>query len=363
MHSGEKIGSYGAVSLITTLIITKALISAPSLYAKQSGPAGWLEVLLSGIFEVIILSIILKFMSQFDDMDLIDIARYTFGKVGSLIVGAGASVVFLISGAAVFRSFAELVRDTVIRGISYEAISIFVLAAGIVAGIVGLKTQINLNGLILPGVIASLIIIALINFSRYSLSNILPLFGTGITNVAKNAVLKNSSFFELGIFLFLAPYLGGFSRVKKTCFTALIFSVLLSSVIALCYQLAVPYEAASTFALPLYQMTRMIKAGTFFQRIEPLNVFIWGGTMLLYIGICIYMAAFCHKKAFNIKDSKPLTYVFAQIICSLALIPGSETNVERIYDFLLTYSYVAYPILPLFLLIIFTAFSKKKAEV
>lgn len=363
MNQSKQIGTWGTVSLIITLILTKILISAPSLYAKQSASAGWLEVLISGIFEIFVLTIVFKLALNFEHMDLIDISQHSFGHIGRIITGILSCVVFIISSAAVFRCFGELIRNTVIRGISYDNVAFFMLLVGITGAFLGFRVLLNLNGLMLPFLLGAIVLVLLINAPRYSVSNILPVLGAGGKAIISNALLKNASFYEIGFILFLLPYLKEKTAVKKIGFTALVIAILLTSIITLFYQLSVPYEAAGTFALPLYQMTRMIKAGTFFQRIEPLNTFIWGGAMYLYVGVGIRMAAYIYKKTFSLPRTEPLVFVFALIICLLALIPGSETSVERIYDFLMTYSYIVYPLLPVLLLICATVFSAKNRGV
>lgn len=359
MNDNQQVGIWGAVSLIVTLITTKMLISAPSLFAKQSASAGWIEVTISGIFELFVLAIILKLMSSYENMDIIDISEKHFGKFGRIMAGTLSMVVFVISSAAVFRCFCELIRNTVMRGMSYDDISLFLLVASIVSAYIGMRKLISLSGLMLPFIIGAIVLVLLINLPRYSVTNILPIAGVGIKDLTRNALLKNASFYELGIFIFLLPYLKDKTSVKKICFTGLLISVFLSSIITLFYQLSVPYEAAGTFALPLYQMTRMIKAGTFFQRIEPLNIFIWGSAMYSYVGVGVRMSAHIYKKTFKIPQTRPLVFAFAYIVSLIALIPGSETSVEQIYDFMMTYSYLAYPVFPLLLLIVCSLFQKK----
>lgn len=362
MKQDTKLGTYESVALIVTLTITKALISAPTLYVAHSKSAGWMEVLLSGLFELLVLYVILQLSYNFPKADIIDIARYSLGNGAAVITGVLSTCVIIISTAAVFRSFGELVRNTIMRSVSYEYISFFLLAAGISAAYLGLKTQINVNCFIAPIIIISVCIIFFIDSSRYSLTNIQPFLGVGMTKITQNALLKNASFFEIGIILFLFPYFSDKSSVKRISFTALLVSIAVIVSITLVYQLSVPYEAAETFAMPLYQMTRMIKANTFFQRIEPLNMFLWSGAMFLYISTGIWLCTHVCKKTFLLSDNRPLVFIFSAIICLLALIPGSETSVEKIFDFLITYSYIAYPILPLILLLLASAF-KNKGEV
>ena len=353
------VGTYGLITLMITLIITKLLTSAPSLYARHSYGAGWLEVLISGLFEALVLCIVLKLFLKFDNLDLIDISEKILGKIGRVFVGLISIFIFSISSAAILRSFAEMIRNTAMRGMMYEYLVLAVFITGTIGALLGIRTIANLNGLILPVLIISVVVILAINFSRLSILNISPFLGRGGEILLYNSICRNSTFYEIGTILFLTPYIREKAAVKKIGFTALLVSVFLSTLIALFYQLSVPYEAAGTFSYPFYQMTRMLKAGTFFQRIEPLNIFIWGGCAFVYVSFGIWLCSDVFKKTFNLSDRKPTVYLFATIVCFFALIPGSETSVERIFDFLITYACFAYPLFPAVLLI-FACILKRK---
>lgn len=359
MSNDKNIGSFSASAFMISLICAKIFISAPSYYVKQSASAGWLEVFIRGIFEVIVLAVILRLLNGFEGMDIIDIAQSSFGSAGRVVIGVISCGVFLVSAAAVFRCYAELIRNCIINHITYEYMSIFILAAVIIAAYLGLKTQISLNGLIIPLLGIAVIIMLLVIYPLYSETNISPLLGWGFGKTLSNALLKNASYFEMGILLFIVPYLSTKKDVKKIAFTSIGLSIAVLSGITLCYQLAVPYQAASSFTLPMYQMTRMLKAGTFMQRLEPLIVFVWSGSLFIYIGTGIWFAGNTFKKTFSLSASRPMVFIFSEIVCLLALIPGSETSVERIYDFILSYAYVVYPLLPLVLLIAARAFKKR----
>ncbi len=352
MDKEKQIGTFGAVSILTALISAKIFLSAPAFYAKHSAGAGWLEVLISGIFELFVLAVILKLMSAFPEMDIIDAAEYSFGGFGRIITGFICSALFLLSAAAVFRCFCEMIRNCIIESISYEYVALFIAAAVVAAAYLGGRTTLHLNNLIFPLVLISAGIVLLISVSRYNVQNIKPILGYGAKELTTNALLKNSSYYELGTLLLFIPYLSGKNHVKKIGFTALCVSIILLSGIALLYQMAVPYEAASTFELPFYQMTRMLKAGSVIQRIEPLNIFIWSGALFVYIGMGVSLSAHTFKKAAKLESGTPMVFILTFIMCTAALIPGSETTVETIYDFMLTYGYIAYPLAPLILLIL-----------
>lgn len=366
MKNKELIGSYGSIALITTLIFTKALISAPAFYIAQSASAGWMEVLMSGLIEIFILLMVMKLMSLLGKGDIIDISERIFGRGSRTIVGIISCIVILISTSAVLRTFAELIRSTLNKKMNYEVILLCVVPVAILVGHIGIKALSSLNGLILPLVIISVAIIILINRFGFSFSNLFPFCGPGFDNVLSNAALRNSTFFEIGIILFLRPYLGENIAIKKIGFTALTLSIALITGVTFFYQLTIPYEAANSFATPLYQMSRMIKSGTFFQRIEPINVFIWSGVMYVYIGTGIWLITDILQKAFSLSSSKPTSFVVTLIAVTVALIPGSEASVEKIYDWILTYAYIAYPIAPtIFLSIAFVIYKirKRRAKV
>lgn len=352
MRKDKIVGYYGSVTLISVLICSKAFITAPAFYARQSASAGWLEVLVSGLFEFIVLAIVLKLTEGFDGMDLVDIGEKAFGKAGKWAVGILSCAVFVAVSAAMFRAFVEIVRNCLIESAPHDYIAVFITAAVIVGAYLGLRTQINMIGLIVPLLSTAIIVTLLINMPRYHLNNIEPILGNGLGNVFSNAVLRNSSYFELGTILFLTPYLGSESAVKRTSFTALGASVGVLAIMSLTYQLVIPYRAAGNFALPMYEMTRMIRAGSFFQRIEPLIIFVWSGALFVYVGAGIWFASDIFKKTFGLVSARPTVFILAEIVCFLALIPGSEVNVEKIFDVILEYGYFVYPIAPAIILVL-----------
>lgn len=347
------------MGIIVTLICAKVFIAAPSYYARQSLSAGWADVLLSGIFEALILFLVLKLSEGFEGMDLVDIAEASFGTFGRILTGAVSCFVFLAFAAAYFRCFAEMIGSTIIKEISFDYVSVFVLAAVAVGAYLGIRTQINLNCLIIPFLAAAVLIMLLVISPQYTVNNISPLMGAG-GETFSNALLHNASYTELGAILFLIPYLKEKHTVKRVGFTAIFISCALLSLITLCYQLAVPYEAAGSFTLPVYQMTRMLEAGSFMKRLEPLIVFVWSGALFIYIGCTIRFASNSFKKAFSLSAAEPTVFAFAAIVFLAASVPGEKVNITSVTGFLLKYGCAVYPILPLALLALARLFKGRK---
>ncbi len=351
MAKGKTDGKYSIIIFMIHIILAKVFISAPMLYARHSAGAGWIEVLLSGIFELLTTGIILKLLEGFENRSILEIAEKSFGKTGKVVIGSAATAVFVLNSAAIYRCFCEMIRNCILQNFSYEFISVFLLAAITVSAYLGLKSQMRLNNLIFLLIAAALVLTVLVNINHYDVKNIAPLMGNGFDKMIYNAVLRNSSFFEIGALFIILPFFKRKTGVKSICFTVLSISTVLLSGITLLYQLAIPYEASGEFELPLYQLTRMLRAGSFLQRIEPLNMLVWSGAFFIYLGFGLWLSSHMFSQTFSLRSEKPVVFIFAEIICILALIPGSETTVERIYDFILSYAYIAYPVIPIAVLI------------
>ena len=73
--------------------------------------------------------------------------------------------------------------------------------------------------------------------------------------------------------------------------------------------------------LPLYNATRYIEFGSFFQRLESVFLLIWILAFACYLSITSKFAMSIFKKLTNIETKKPLIDVFGLLILGISLLP------------------------------------------
>ena len=111
--------------------------------------------------------------------------------------------------------------------------------------------------------------------------------------------------------------------------------------------------------LPVYQLSKMIRAGEYFQRFEAFFEFIWEISQLLYSSIYIFIIAETLTKAFDLKDRNAVSYGIIAIITLIASEPISIAEVleiSRIADF------ATIPIVYLLPIFIPLLYARKKTE-
>ena len=72
---------------------------------------------------------------------------------------------------------------------------------------------------------------------------------------------------------------------------------------------------------PLYNATRYIEFGNFFQRLESVFLLIWILSFACYLSIVSKFAMNIFKKLTNIETKKPLIDIFGILILGISLVP------------------------------------------
>lgn len=115
----------------------------------------------------------------------------------------------------------------------------------------------------------------------------------------------------------------------------------------LVYGLVYPYPVSGEFVLPLYQMTRIIDLGSFFNRFEAIFQFIWSILMFLYGVSYLYILCFVWQITFGLKYLKPLLLPVTLLIAGFSFIPESIMTANKMAVLLENAVYPVALLLPL----------------
>ena len=109
----------------------------------------------------------------------------------------------------------------------------------------------------------------------------------------------------------------------KSGYRAIILGGIVGLVITLSYTLTFPYPTSTEFVTPMYMMSRMLRIGRYFQRMEAFFEFIWSIALLLYASL--YLFAICHvwQKCFDLRYYRPVIFPIVTLMVLLPLIPAS----------------------------------------
>ena len=154
-------------------------------------------------------------------------------------------------------------------------------------------------------------------------------FVTGLGNLG--------AFGGITLLYFLPPYLKEPQKMKKVYLTSIILgtiyfllcvSIILFMFISLMY---------TNQIMPLYSAARYIEFGNFFQRLESIFLLIWILQMICYLTIIAKISLSIFKKITNIRDEKPLIFVFGLLIFAISLLPKNYAISKFIEDYIYQY--------------------------
>lgn len=317
----SKIGTMEAIMLVLTIVITHSLSSMPREILVSTKSATIINLIFVSILAIIISYFIVKLLKNFPGLDIIDISEYLGGKVFKNIVGMIFILYFLVSSSILLRNFCETLK------IIYYPMTniIFIIAMFIVAictvNRLDFNASLKTNLLVLPLVLANMVFLFFANMNKFVPQKIFPIFGDGLFNTFILGIGNLASFGGITFLYFLPPFLKEPEKMKKIALLSIgisaIYLILCVSTLLFMFSFFIDTNEIT----PLYNATRYIEFGSFFQRLESVFLLIWILAFACYLSIVSKFSMNIFKKLTNLETKKPLIDIFGILIFGISLIP------------------------------------------
>lgn len=320
-------GRWEAVTLLINLICTKIFLYFARMTVEDAGTAGWILTIYISLISLILYIILIRFLGRFEGKDLIDIAEFVGGKPVKMIAGLVVTITLFYLAATVLREFSEDMKVVALPSSPISYI-MMIFIAGIIAGsFLGIESIMRYHAIIVPVIASGFLLILLGVIPKMDLTNVLPILGNGAYELFGIGFFKVSAFGELLILFLLPPFLGSHKNVKTVGYAAIGFSSFFLIAGSLAYILTFPYPSNLESILPIYQLSRLIYLGRFFQRIEAIFVFIWAMAAFIYLTAVFYFMVYTFAKTAGLKYMRPLILPFGIMVFSAAFIPPNLMTV------------------------------------
>lgn len=162
------------------------------------------------------------------------------------------------------------------------------------------------------------------------MNGVFKTFVLGLSNLA--------SFGGISYLYFLPPILEDSKKFKKIAITSIGITTLYLLLSVGCLLFMFSFFLNSQEVSPLYNATRYLEFGNFFQRLESIFLLIWILVFACYLSIVSKFSMNIFKKITNIETEKPLINIFGLLIFGIALIPKnlaiSQYFERNIYPYL-----------------------------
>lgn len=359
MSSKIQINDKQLTLLISNLLVTKMTFSFPRFLFQTSGNAAWLQAIYMSLLAYVLFRLSLCFFKYTGNKSIVQLAECIGKKPFKIIISLIIAFIIIIHTSTEMRTFLESAKIVLLPKTKIEYMLIFfgiTVGLGALCGFSALST---INALFFPFCLFFLVALVLLLIPTYNTNNIFPIFGTGINKIFINGLLDMHCFSDLLVLNILLPYIGDIKTAKSSGTRAIIISGAALFIICLAYGLTYPYPYSSEFLLIPYQLSRMVRAGEYFQRFEALFEFIWTLTHLLYSAIYVYILCMLFQNAFNLRSSKALFPCIVALLSLLSFMPESIVELLDTSNKLKIYTAPFAFFLPIIIPFIYVKWSKK----
>lgn len=315
--------------ILVNLMTVKLFFTYPRNIVINAGNAAWIQTIYVSLLAVAAYFITIRVYEKAGMKSILDISEEVGKKPLKIIVGLILIIIFTANVTVTMRSFPESVKNTLLPLTPMEVITTMLAAAIAVAAFAGIFSLSRIHSIYIPFAGIILVILLIMLTPYMNIVNIAPLFGKGTYNILLSGLEGLSIFSDILVLFVLIPFCKSFNEVKKGGGYAVIISAVVSCVLVFFYNMIYANPVAQEFIFPVYQMTRLIRIGEFFQRLDAFFEFIWSIAMMLYAGVYLYVICYIFKSVFNLKYTKELIIPFVIIISCISFIPSSIVDLLR----------------------------------
>ncbi len=358
------IGPYETTTITIALITTQLFLNLPRSMMEIAWTAGWILMIYISILSFIIFDIIIKLYSKFEGKDLIDIGEYIGGKIGRIIIGLPILAFLAVIMATILREFSENMKIIALKYTPISIVSLFFMVGIVVGAYVGIEAIARFSGILVP-VIAAAYFSIIIGVSPYfRLSRIAPWLGSGAYDIFVKGIPKISVYAGLIAPILLYPFIQTKKDFKRVSRWSIIISAIIFTTGVLTFSLVYQYPTGTESFLPIYQLSRLIDYGRFFQRVESIFVFVWGAAALLHLSTLFFLIMHIFKKTFMLKYHRPLIGPIGIIIFTISLMPQSLLSTINLeVGYFRNFAWTITFLLPIIVLLIAHSVKRRKERV
>lgn len=347
-----KFGVHEATCLVTIAMTNKIFFSSPGFLTRSAGTSGWYLTIISTLVAVLGFVLTYLLLKRFPGKNVVQIYDIALGRLLGFIFSSTLMASFLVYAGMNTREFIDVIK---VYSFPYTPPSFLIGSMLLIVAIsayLGIETIARVAKLAAYMALFAYLVLIVLSAGYSKFAHLFPILGYGMGKTVTTALSRTSAFGEVIILAVFAGSLQGASHIKKAGFISLILSGVLLSFAQLCFILVFSYTSTVEITAPLYVLVRLINYGSFFQRLDPLFLFLWVITTIVYISTLFYTTLSIYCKMFRLQDARPLIIPMAVIVFILALYPKDYSGVVTTYvPQLRTYGNFTFFIFPVIALI------------
>ena len=327
--TSSKINSIEAVMLVLSVMVSHTILSLPRDLLVLTKSSTIINLIYIAVITVLISYLIYKLLKSFPGADILDVSEFLGGKLFKNIVGTIFITHFIVSSSILLRNFCETLKIVYYPITNIIPIILLFIITMCIANRFSFNATLKTNTLILPFVFISIIFLSFANINKFIPQCIFPILGDGIFNTFVLGLTNIYTFNGIALLYFLPPILKKPEQTKKIYIISIIVSAvyLIFCVAILLFMFS--FFIDTNEISPLYNATRYIEIGNFFQRFESLFLLVWILAFACYLSIVSKFSMRIFQKITNIENPNSLIDIFGLLIFAISIIPKNYTISEN----------------------------------
>lgn len=357
-----KIGVQEAICLVTIAIVNKIFFTSPGYLTRAVGNTGWYMTLIAMCSALVFFTFIYLLLKRFPGKNIVEIYDAVLGRIGGFLFSFILMASFLLYCGVLIREFVDVTKVYVFPITPPSALIGALLIVATFSVFLGLEAIGRTAKLFAYVALFGYILVVFLSSEHFNVAFLFPILGYGLDRTVTTGLMRSSAYAEVLILAVFAGSLQGSRHIKKAGYISLLLSGFLLSLGILCFTLEFEYTSVQEITAPIYIVVRIIKYGPFFQRLDPLFLFIWIITTIILVSSLFYTTVSIYCKIFRLQDKRPVIIPVGVLIFSVAIFPKDFPSVVSEYvQGARMYGNITFFIMPLMALVV-ALLRRKKGE-
>ena len=325
-----KLGNFEAICLIVVLFVNHIVLNLPQMILDNSGTASVLNCIYILALILIFALITVKLLKNFLGLDIIDISEYLGGKVLKILIGILSIGYLILEAAFLTRMFSKNLLLVYFENYPIAFIVFLFLFVAVVANLIGKKSIIKANTIIVPLALLSIFFTFIFVVDMLRVERSLPILANGASSIFLTGASNVFAFNGLFFLYFISPMLNKKEDTSKVTYASvLICGIFLILAIALLVFAFSDIYSISRIS-PIYFIIVNSRLSAFLERPEMIFIFIWTLALMSFISIAVMFCLNIFKKLANMKESQSLAVTICSIIFIIALVINNVFTLETV---------------------------------
>lgn len=287
--SNGQISQKQGIYLIALFIIGDSSLMVMGFEAKRDI---WISILCAGAACMLLMLIYSRLMSTLPDKDFVETLEFFVGKIGTKIILFVFTWYFFNSCYLILRNYGQFVVTVGLK----ETPLMIPMIMMIIICVIGVRLGIEVFGRWIRPFVLCVIAFILLNVFLVSqnmrISNLLPVFDSGIVPIAKGTLgVITFPFAEVIVFLFALPAFKKGNSSKRVFLNGLAIGGAIIFITSVTDMLVLGHNIAENLYYPTFSTMATIEYGDFINRMEVITAIIF--IITVFVKISIYLLAIC----------------------------------------------------------------------